>query len=590
MKPRISLPKLYKTLFNPSTSEQVKRDKMMLIRSLLIYKICLIDDFEDDDEEIKPNKIFDSSRLKVFHKLYRKTLQPKFAVKVMQENEFLSKNISKGTARDKQRFYVKMSMLTLYMKSLFNLEDHKAFVKGNDFSVGTSGYAINYVFMGISTGLPGFIREIIGRMDALGRPETYDTAILNNLKELVANNYSSFKTLTSLQASTYYLDLIIDQLEIDYRTTAAQAQIKEWVDSTTPSELADLYKKIQEGNRLTMLFVGNINEEDVLMHAQVIQEQFLKDLAPQEAKSMKNQREQKRKEIERQQDEGYTQGTAQKKHHKVTHKETSLAPNTQEVKEERENINHILSNILLRFRDGSKHYMIRQSNIDPADNNNVYVSYFRTSKFSTRVNIITSMLGHWLRNYVFDKLRNQMNLGYVAHASTREYYYRSGIVIILQGESFRPSDIESVVEDTVREFIAELKSKSGEEIEQLKELIVERYTEFTNSLSDVTSREWDFIHEAYILGEDGDYIREAKDIRLEDLVKFAEDMFLTTQKRVTIELFAHGASKEEMEYEIERSQALGGKEYEIVSLDEMLAIREQSVRQMIKVMREKKKF
>lgn len=568
---------------------------MLLIRALLVYKICLIDEFEDDDLELRPVKVFDSSRLRVFHKLYRKTLQPKFAIKFMQENDFLAKHISEGSSRDKQRFYVKMSMLTLYMKSWFNLEDHKMFVKGNDFSVGTSGYAVNYVFMGISSAVPAFIRDIIGRMDALADPDSYDAATLNNMKELVVNNYSSFRTITSLKAATYYLDLIIDQLEIDFRTDETREQIRKWVETTTPHELASLYKQLQKGNRLTVLFVGNVSEADVLLHAQVLQEQFLKDLAPSEAAGMRKERESRRKEIQNQQDEGYDKDHPTH-HHSIEdrierHKtSTALAENSQEVQQERDSINNILNNILLRFKSGPAHYMVRQPNIDPDDNNSVYVSYFRTSKFSTRVNIITSMLGHWLRNFVFDKLRNQMNLGYVAHASTREYYYRSGLVIILQGESFRPNEIETVVEDTVREFIEELRAKAESEITQLKDLVVERYTEFTNSLSDVTSREWDFIHEAYILGEEGDYVKEAEEIQLQDLVDFAEEMFVNTQKRVTIELFAHGVSREEEEFQLQKSQALGGFEYKTVSLDEMLAIREKSVRKMEIAMRQKMKM
>ena len=310
---------------------------------------------------------------------------------------------------------------------------------------------------------------------------------------------------------------------------------------------------------------------------------------------MRKERESRRKEIQNQQEEGYDKQHSAHRHSTANHTQkhqtsTALAENSEEVQKERDSINSILNNILLRFRSGPAHYMVRQPNIDPDDNNSVYVSYFRTSKFSTRVNIITSMLGHWLRNFVFDKLRNQMNLGYVAHASTREYYYRSGIVIILQGESFRPSEVESVVEDTVREFIEELRAKPVSEIAQLKDLVVERYTEFTNSLSDVTSREWDFIHEAYILGEEGDYVKEAEEIQLQDLVDFAEEMFVKTQKRVTVELFAHGVSPQEEEFQLQKNKALGGFEYETVSLDEMLAIRERSVRKMEIAMRQKKKM
>jgi secreted Zn-dependent insulinase-like peptidase len=530
----IDMEELNRILFNSENTQQAKIQKMLVIRALLVYKICLINEFDADDEEIFPKEIFSSSRMKVYHKLYRKTLQPKTTVKIMIENPFLNEGLIKGTAIDKQLSYIKASLLCLYVKNYLSIKFRKEFTKGNDFSMGTNGFAISMVFMGISSALPDFMNLMLESLEVLLKPELYDEIILETIRQQIANNYSSFDTMTSLKLSTFYLDLMVDQLEIDYRTLSKQEMLKQWVYSVTSSDLANFYHTLQSGNKLTILFVGNIDEDEALKLTEKAKVNLLKDLTSEEKEESKE----------------------------INSKET---------------INTILDNILMRFKNKTVHYMIRKPDIDMEDNNNVYLTYFRAARSSVKVNIISNIIAFWLKNYVFDKLRNQMNLGYVAHASTREYYYRTGIIILVQGENFRPADIEKDIEETVLEFIEQLKEKSEQELDDIKMLVVEKYTEFSNSLSDVTSKEWEFIESAYILGEKTDYEKVAMNITKEDVLEFAMQTFIHKQKRITVELFAHGLTEDEHRFQLLPEDALGGLEYEIRNLDEVMKIRDHSV-------------
>lgn len=531
----IDFNELNEILFREDHRQQAKIQKMLVIRALLIYKICLINEFDGDDQEIFPKEIFSSSRMKVFHKLYRKTLQPKFSVKIMVENPYLNEGLIKGTAVDKQLAYIKASLFCLYVKNYLSIRFRKEFTKGNDFSMGTNGYAISLVFMGISSALPEFMNLILESLEVLGKPELYDEVILETIRQQIANNYSSFDTTTSLHLSTFYLDLMVDQLEIDFRTEQKQEMLRRWIYSVTSVDLAHFFQTLQNGNKLTMLFTGNVDENSALKLSENIKKNLLKDLTEEEARR------------------------------------------EQEAKSSKETITTILDNILMRFNNKVVHYMVRKPDLDMEDNNNVYLTYFRANKISVRVNIISTIIGFWLKNYVFDKLRNQMNLGYVAHASTREYYYRTGIIILVQGENFRPAEIEKVIEDTVLEFIEQLRAKTDEELDDIKMLVVEKYTEFSNSLSDVTSKEWNFIEAEYILGERADYEKEALDVSKDEIIQFAEQMFIHRQKRITVELFAHGLTEDEHRFQLLEQDSLGGLQYEIRSLDEIVKIRDNSV-------------
>ena len=537
----LNLVRIYEVLFNDSIDEHVLTQKMLIIRSLLVYKICLIDEFDKDDEEIKATVLEETPRSKTYYKIYRKTLQPKSAVRVMIENPYFQENIIKGTAESKQKFYLRVELLCLYIKHYLTLNFYKEFIGGSDLSVSSHSYAIYFTFIGLSSRVRDFIEIMLSETEKLLDPNNYDMSILENLQKRIINNYSNYSSMTSLKVSTYLLDLMIDELTMDIRSEEKLTQIREWVESITPKDLAETLSQIQTQNKLTILEAGNLTRAKARNQRDLIKQYLLKD-----------------------------------------EKESSDKPG----KLFSESINNVLDNMLLRFGGENHHYMVRVPNLDPEDNNSVYVTYFRSEKETVKVKFIGTMVSHWMRAFVFDRLRNQKNLGYVAYESIREYYYRTGQMILIQGEKFRPTEIEGDIEDTIRDFFEELKMKSVDDVEGLKSVILQNYTEFTNSLEDVTGKLWDFIEEEYILNEEQDYDTIAKGISLKDLIEYYQSTFYDNQRRITLQLFAHELKDEERDFHLEEGKRLVNMDYQVKSLDEMIAMREGSVKTFKRELRE----
>ena len=529
----LNLVRIYDVLFNPSEEDHVLTQKMLIIRSLLVYKICLIDEFDKDDEEIKANILEDSPQLKSYYKIYRKTLQPKSAVRIMIENPYFQENIVKGSAESKQKFYLRIELLCLYIKHYLTLNFYKEFIAGSDLSVSSHSYAIYFTFIGLSSRVKNFMEIMLSETEKLLDPENYDVAILENLQSRIINNYSNYSSMTSLKVSTYLLDLMIDELTMDIRSEDKLTQIREWVNEITPQDLADTLSRIQSQNKLTILQAGNLTEDKAKQQKEIIKKYLLKD---------------------------------------------DDSSNNKPGRLFSDNINRVLENMLLRFGKDNHHYMVRVPNLDPNDNNSVFVTYFRSEKETVKIKFVGTMVSHWMRAFVFDKLRNKKNYGYVAYESIREYYYRTGQMILIQGEKFRPTEIEGDIEDTIREFFEELKGKSNDEVESLKSVILQNYTEFTNSLEDVTGKLWDFIEEEYILEEEQDYETIAKQITLQDMVEYYQSTFYDHQKRITLQLFAHELKEEEKTFKLEEGKRLINLEYQFKSIDEMIQMRQDSVK------------
>ena len=81
------------------------------------------------------------------------------------------------------------------------------------------------------------------------------------------------------------------------------------------------------------------------------------------------------------------------------------------------------------------------------------------------------VLGLTLENYlsktIFDEMRNKRNLGYVAHAGLKVFYHNLGLIVLIQGENFRPNNIESVVDEVLLNFVEDLKKKTPKEIKKI---------------------------------------------------------------------------------------------------------------------------
>jgi secreted Zn-dependent insulinase-like peptidase len=529
----INVARIFKILFDYSNKEHILTQKMLIIRSLLVYKICLIDEFNDDDKKITADVIEETPRLKNYYKMYRKTLQPVNSMRVMIENPYFQNNIIKGTSEEKQKFYLKIELLCLYIKHHLSLKFIKDFMKGNDLSISSHSYALYFTFMGLSMAQNEFIEKMLSATEELLQPDNYDMSILQNLQKRIVNNYSNFSTMTSLKVSTYLLDLMIDELTMDIRSEENLNQIRDWVHEITPQDLADTYAKIQSQNKLTILQAGNVMDTTAKIQTNIVRKYFLKD-------------------------------------------EDDTNVNVGNIFSE--SINKVLDNMLLRFGGQNHHFMVRVPNLDPEDKNSVYVTYFRSEKETVKVKLIGTMVSHWMRPFVFDRLRNQKNLGYVAYESIREYYYRTGQMILIQGEKFRPTEIEGLIEDTIRDFQKELQNKSQGDLDDLKNILIKEYTEFTNDLGDVTSKLWDFIEEEYILDEKQDYETIASKITLDEILKYYQTTFFDNQRRITLQLFAHELKPEEQSFVIDPKKRLVDLDYQIKSLDEMIQMRKDSVK------------
>lgn len=123
-----------------------------------------------------------------------------------------------------------------------------------------------------------------------------------------------------------------------------------------------------------------------------------------------------------------------------------------------------ITNSLLLSLNPNQHLVSRVVNSNKDDSNNVYLTYFKLGLLKKEQKVFGLSLEKVLSNLVFDELRNKLNLGYVAHAGLKVFYHNLGLIILVQGENFKPHQIEKEVERVLDKLIKNLTNQTDQEI------------------------------------------------------------------------------------------------------------------------------
>ena len=364
---------IFNVYFEPTTQEN-RMYKLQLLRDLTVFKYCLVKDFYKDDHVKQANVVYESDSIDVYHKLYRKTLQPKYITIVEVESEYTINEVVHSAYEEKIETLFKLEMFCLYLTKHIELKFHKEYMKGNEFGCRVSHYNIVFEFEGVSQELNTFVDLIIEYLKSLKDDDIYDEQIILNLKRRIVNKYSDFDSKTSLKASMYYLGLAVDKLFVDYSSEEKLDSLYTKINQISKEDLAEVMKGISDNNKVTIIYVGNVSNMDSLGYSKAIGKHL-----------------------------GFNYGKFSEDIKLVDFRK------------------YMMEKLIvdLNYND---HYMVRLPNINPQETNNVYLSYFNIGVLNKKNKILAMVMIHFFKNKIFDRMRNQLNLGYVAHAGLRMFY------------------------------------------------------------------------------------------------------------------------------------------------------------------------
>ena len=140
----------------------------------------------------------------------------------------------------------------------------------------------------------------------------------------------------------------------------------------------------------------------------------------------------------------------------------------------------------------------------------------------------------------------------------------------MQGESFRPNQIEKTVEKTLKNFLEEIKSMDENDFMEAKQSILNELNEFSTSLPHVAEKYFARMEENILEENDQNYTTISNSLTQESLYLFAKEFFVNKPRRITLELFANSISEDESGFNLSSEFTLDQREYELCTIDSLL--------------------
>lgn len=142
--------------------------------------------------------------------------------------------------------------------------------------------------------------------------------------------------------------------------------------------------------------------------------------------------------------------------------------------------------------------------------------------------------------------------------------------MLVQGESFRPHDIEHLVDGTIGDFLGTLETMDVVEFNKAKESVLNDLNEFSKNLPQVAEKFYVDMDEQILEENDQTYAEIAETLTPKTLHLFAKEFLVNKPRRLTIELFANKISELELVYRLDPAKALDSRPYDVVSLESLL--------------------
>ena len=424
----VNTSKLYDIIFN-----EEERDEQTLY-NLDLYKYCLSGDFRVDNSETKMIQLKKNANSILYYKLYRKSMQPKFISIFTITSEFLWEQIVLSNDR-KNEIALILDMFCSYLNRYIELEFHEDYINGCQFRCKRLNYKLIFMFSGISSLVKDFSLKVFDHIQTLQKPEDYDKLIVENVQMNYKNYYSNFKIKTSKDVAVYYLNIIMDSLLTDYSTKNSLDKILYHIKYINEDVFSEVIQEVFNKYKISLSNVGNVSQKDSVDMLDHIEDS----------------------------------GISQK---------TDFHPGI----ENRDIRKNFLKKLVMRF-NLNEHAMVRLTNNDKKETNNTYLTYFKFDLLSKRDYLMLKVTNHLLRDFAFNRFRNELNLGYVASSFIIEYHEITGIGILIEGETFRPNEIEDAVEIAIKDFVKLVKRLNISDYKKLCKTLVTEMEDYHNSLS-----------------------------------------------------------------------------------------------------------
>lgn len=519
----VSVYKILELLRISSKNLEFREHKIRLKKALLGWKICMFQEFENDDNQSYPNVLVESSKISLFHLMYRKSFQPRINLKVIFENRQLHELLLKNSYEENHKFRLKLILFENIIRTRLNNIIYPSLFTGGDVTMDFNGVNFRMTLSTTSHNMSSFLSEILKNIKMMEHEDLIEQSDLEfAIKKIEKSMYWTPKAFSPDQA-TETLSAIFNGFKVSWNQKEKIANHIDYMKKITILELTKIYKNYFKNSKMTLFFVGNLTSQTAMKFT----EKFEKALFDSSS-----------------QNEDKVEHFSESGQESLTYK--------------------IFEHFSFKFVDDVKHYVVRNQNLDPASVECTYLTFF----YDAHKDIPRMLMMFMLIEYIEEPLKKFLyDLGekkYDTEMSKETHNLIQGLKIMVYSRSIDPIKMEIHMDKFLRKSLYEgIQNMSSTDFKSLLERALTNRVDYKEDVNDIIDKQYTLSWIRKFMHKDIDFYTAADRLTQSTFFDYVETLLIKKQRRVTIEVFKD-LDEEKKKFRNETANMLGDIQYEII--------------------------
>ena len=510
------------------TTDPVLREVLIQTKTALVeWKICMMDEFKDDDSKSVPDKLTESEYSNLFFQMYRKSFQPLVAVEITLYNPRLFELLRKSSPRDQRLLQYKAFFVGDLLKKALTFWSYRYLYTGGEINFYFTGLTTKMKILASSHVILPFIRHVKKMINNLQHPDLISAWMMEQGLEGVKARSSWNGMILGKQQAKHSLLSVIDVSNISYHSTVVGPMVMKALNEWDKQQVSDFFRTYVMNSKMTFFVLGNLTPETAMAISSSFEDFWF------------------------------------------THE---FDPSKEKLNEFQpiKSVYGIYKNFLFDFVEERVHYMVRFEDKNKLGVDSTYLTYFYTGELDTLRELLTFVFIRMFKTPLHVAMKQKHGSGVDVEIEAMRNHLLLGIQFVVSGSKLDPLELEVGFDQILRQYIDDtLASLSSAELADYVEDVLINQIDYKDDLFDILNKQNKILWKELLFGKARTFYEAADMVDLKRFQEFVSDTFVQSQRRISVEVFKTLAP-EAAGFQSESALLLGDLAYEVIDEQQLI--------------------
>lgn len=195
------------------------------------------------------------------------------------------------------------------------------------------------------------------------------------------------------------------------------------------------------------------------------------------------------------------------------------------------------------------------------------MAFFYIGHLQKSQRIALSVLQYYFREWIYKELREKKNYGYVASSFTDVFYQNYGVMVLLNGEKFKPEEVEAVIFERINAFVEEFKKMDPKTLKSNAKNQWQEKLKLKGLLHNVSHRIFHYWQDEELFDLKSEYMEELERFDYKESFDLADKYLKENGKILILEMCSEQFTPDRAKFILDKKLTMGEKGYQLADID-----------------------